>query len=101
MADIIETLFDAGAVLLALGLSAYAFKLFRTFRGGIMHSPFRILAPAPLLFAAGEVMDIADNLGVLSDPKGMIHISFEVLFMIALFVGFYQLSKVWNVKAKA
>jgi len=101
MADVAEALVDFVAVLFALGLFAYAFKLFRTFRGGIMHTPFKILAPAPLLFAVGEFVDVLVSLGLASDPLGVIHISLEVLFIVALFVGFYKFSKVWTIKTKA
>lgn len=100
MADIMEALFDITAILVALGLSAYGFKLLKTFSGGIMQAPFRVLATAPLVFVVGEAFDVLNNLGVMTDPEGIFHISFEVLFIIALFVGFYQLSKVWTLKTK-
>ncbi len=101
MANLLEGLIDFIAVLFALGLSVYGFKLRQTFKGGLMEAPLKVLAPAPLLFAVGELFDVSDNLGIFTDPMGMIHISFEVLFIVALFAGFYQLSKVWNIKTKA
>jgi len=100
MSDAFEALFDLIAVLFALGLSAYAFRLLRVFRGGINETSFKILAAAPLLFAAGELVDALNALDLVTDPSSVIHSTLEILFIVGLFAGFYTLSKAWRIEKR-
>lgn len=93
-----EALFDLIAILFATGLSAYGFKLYQLFRGGIMEKAFQVLATAPLLFVAGEVVDTLDALELIDDPMGVVHISLEVVFIALLFYSFYLLKEAWAIK---
>jgi hypothetical protein len=100
LADVTEALFDLIGVLFALGLSGYAFTLLRVFRGGINETSFKILAVTPLLFAIAELVDALNALDFVRDPSSIIHSSFEILFIIGLFAGFYKLSKAWRIEKR-
>lgn len=96
--DLVSALLDLVKGLFALGLFAYGLTLYRVFRGGIMQGSFRFLVIAPLLFAVTEFLNMLRNVGVVIPSERLIADSFELLFIAALFFGFYRLAVVWKVK---
>lgn len=83
----------------ALAVFVYAVVLYQTFRGGIMQESFRFLLVAPLFFAVTEFLNMLKNDGILFIPnQKLVADSFELLFLVALFIGFYRLAMVWKVK---
>ncbi len=83
----------------ALAVFAYAVSLYKIFRGGVMQGAFRFFLVAPLFFAVTEFLNMLKNDGIvfIANQK-LVADSFELLFLAALFLGFYRLTLVWKVK---
>ena len=94
--DILAASLDVVKLLVVLGLFVYALALFRTFRGGIMGRGFSLLMVAPIFFALTEALNALHNFGIQIYDEKLLADSFELLFVFALFAGFYLLAAAWK-----
>ena len=87
---------DLVAASLAIGVSFFAFLARSRFKGGVVEKPWRIIGPAPLVYAVGELVHVGqDFYGDLSWLE-VGHLLSEGLFLVMLLYGFYLLEKVWT-----
>ncbi len=86
---------SAVTALFAIGLSSYGYALLKTFRGGELEKPFKILAPSGLVFAASEAAAIIGSTVIDDWLVNVIQITTRALFVLTLFIGFHRFSQLW------
>jgi len=83
-----EHLIDLVKLISAVGLSVYAYLLYRTFRGGLMARSYSLLVLSGLIFAVAELAELL-RLDLLHDLG-------ELVFLIVLLAGFVSAYRIWK-----
>jgi len=86
---------SAVTALFAIGLSSYGYALLKTFKGGELEKPFKILAPSGFILAASEATSIFGSTIIDDWLINVIQITARSLFILTLFLGFHRFSKLW------
>ena len=86
---------DLVAFSLALGISFFAYMIRNRFRGGMLWRPWQIIGPAPLAYAAGELVHVGQDIYGNMWWLEVGHLAFEGLFLILLLYGFYLFYRIW------
>ncbi len=100
MVDYVDVAIDLVTFSLALGVSFFAFLIRNGFKGGIVEKPWRVIGPAPLAYAAGQLVHVAQDLYGESPLLEAGHLIFEGLFLLMLLYGFYLIYLIWKPGAR-
>ena len=95
--DPLDLSIDVVTTALAFGAGFYAFRIRSTFKGGLLWRAWRIIGPSAVIYGFSKVV------GILDDTVGgtfllLLQSILELLFVLALFSGFYLFHKSWNPK---
>lgn len=83
-----NSLIDLAKLIAAVGLSGYAYLLYRAFRGGLMARPYFVLVLSGLILAAAELAELL-RLDLLHDLA-------ELVFVIVLLGAFVSAYRRWK-----
>src|SRR3990170_6367080 len=93
-----ELVFDLSTMLLAFGMTYYAYRIRDTFRDSILWRPLQVFGMSPLLVALGELFHVIPEILDLEDSQlfGVAHQILETGFMALLLYGFYLFYRAWR-----
>ena len=93
-----ELVFDLSTMLLAVGMTYYAYRIRDTFRDSILWRPLQVFGMSPLLVALGELFHVIPEILDLEDSQlfGVAHQILETGFMALLLYGFYLFYRAWR-----
>ncbi|MCL4436199.1 MAG: hypothetical protein M1503_10470 [Thaumarchaeota archaeon] len=93
--ELMLTAISAVTALFALGFSSYGYALLKTFKGGYLEKPFKILAPRGFILAVSESVAILGSTVISEWLINVIQITVRSLFILTLFLGSHRFSKLW------
>lgn len=93
-----KLVFDLCTMLLAVGMSSYAYRIRDTFRDSVLWRPLQVFGISPLILVLGELFDIIPEILDVEEVQlfGLAHRILETGFMMFLLYGFYLFYRAWR-----
>jgi hypothetical protein len=101
--DLVDTVlatFSLIQFLLAVGAAYVAFTLRGTFQGGIFENPWKIVGMSPLVYAAGQAIELMESTFFDTPLTETLGSLVEVAFILILVYGLFRFASAWKPSRK-
>jgi hypothetical protein len=96
LVDVVLASFSSVQVLLACGAAYIAFTLRKTFEGGIFENAWRTIGMSPLIYAAGQLIELFEVVYLDTPLTETLDSLVEVAFLLILVYGLFRFASAWR-----
>jgi hypothetical protein len=100
--ETISQITDSVVAILSIALMIYAWNLLAIFRNGRMEMSFKLFTIAPIFLAISNIYGFLSDFNFLPDLYSKWNLQIDdiasILFILTLFLGFFELRKAWRPK---